>query len=61
MTTYRFYFFDGADHIQEAEEHELADDRVAMDHGIAISAHHVGHAMEIRQGARLVHRYKMTP
>jgi hypothetical protein len=32
-----------------------------MDHGIAISAHHVGHAMEIRQGARLVHRLKMTP
>jgi hypothetical protein len=60
MATYRFYFLDGANHIQEAEEHELADDTVAIDHGMAIRAHHAGHAMEIWQGARLVHRGKMT-
>jgi hypothetical protein len=60
MATYRFYFLDGANHIQEAEAQDFADDATAMENGIAISARHGGGVMEIWQGARLVHRQKAT-
>jgi hypothetical protein len=60
VATYRFYFLDGADRIQEAEEHDFAHDQQAIDNGTAIRARHGGHAMEIWQAARLVHRQKVT-
>ena len=61
MTTYRFYFLDGANHIYEAEERDFADDKDAIDSGPQIHEHHGGVcAMEIWQANRLVHRQKVT-
>jgi|HubBroStandDraft_6_1064221.scaffolds.fasta_scaffold2642787_2 hypothetical protein len=56
MAAYRFYFLDEDNHIQVSEQHDLEHDAQAIDYGETILSSHGSHAMEIRQGTRLVHR-----
>ncbi|HXP73555.1 MAG TPA: hypothetical protein VN823_05365 [Stellaceae bacterium] len=60
MGTYHFYFLDGANHIQAAEEHVFEHDTQAIENGDAIYIQHGGHAMEIWQARRLVRRQEMA-
>lgn len=57
METYRFYFLDGAGHIQQPPiVRELPDDLTAIENAAAVAATDSGRAIEVWQGARLVHR-----
>ena len=61
MATYRFYFLDGVKHTYEAEEHDFANDKEAIDTGLQMHERHDGvYAIEIWQANRLVHGQKVT-
>lgn len=60
MATYRYYFLDDQDHIIEAEAQEFPDDARAKEMAAEIAARHPGYAMEIWQGARIVHRQSLV-
>ena len=61
METYRFYFLDGQGHIRQAPVvRQCANDIAAIDNAATIAAHEGEHAMEVWQGARLVHRRKAS-
>ncbi|HEV3176758.1 MAG TPA: hypothetical protein VGZ72_12265 [Stellaceae bacterium] len=60
MPTYRFYFLDGANHIQDAEQHDFTYDREAIENGPTMCAQRGEYVMEIWQGIRMVHRQKLT-
>lgn len=59
METYRFYLVDGGGHIRQAPVvRECAHDIEAIDSAATIAAHHGEYAIEVWQGARLVHRHE---
>lgn len=59
MAAYRFYFLDGTNHIQEAEEHNFEHDTQAIHNGTVACERHGCDIVEIWQGTRLVVRQKV--
>jgi hypothetical protein len=59
MAAYRFYFLDGANHLEEAEEHNLEHDKQAIHDGAAACERYGCDIVEIWQGTRLVARQKV--
>jgi hypothetical protein len=59
MAAYRFYFLDGTNHLQEAEEHNLEHDKQAIYNGAAACERHGYDIVEIWRGTRLIVRQKV--
>ena len=60
VALYRIHFLDGAHRIQEVEEREFADDKSAVESGVAAGTRRGWDGVEIWQAAQLVLRKKVT-
>lgn len=62
VVDYRFYVLNAAGHVHLPPiVQELPDDKAAIDNAAIMGANDSGRAIEVWQGARLVHRHEAAP